>query len=222
MRTVLRIKILVVLSQKLRYTIKRNMKTCSVKSCNTKPRVYGYCRSHWRYMRRYGDPLHERPILPYFCAIENCGRKRHSRGWCTLHYKRWYTHGDPLYERSIRLCSEPKCSNKHYSKELCRLHYKIILEKPKARAQKRGAPSDLTVKQWKAKLKAYGNHCAYCGVQSKSLTQDHIRPLSKGGHHTASNIVPACRSCNSRKSDSVNRYLPMSSSVICACFSLDS
>lgn len=42
--------------------------------------------------------------------------------------------------------------------------------------------------------------CVYCGKRAKGkLTQDHIPPLSKGGSHTASNIVPACCSCNSRK-----------------------
>ena len=31
------------------------------------------------------------------------------------------------------------------------------------------------------------------------LEMDHITPLSKGGDHTASNIVPCCRSCNAKK-----------------------
>ncbi|KKK97016.1 hypothetical protein LCGC14_2657020, partial [marine sediment metagenome] len=125
-------------------------------------------------------------------------------------------YGDPTVSKQRFYCGELNCGKKHYGKGLCRNHYKVFLEKPKARAQKREAPSDFTVKQWRAKLLAYDNRCAYCGVQDSALTQDHIRPLSKGGHHTIVNIVPACKSCNSRKSDSVDKYIPMSPSVISA------
>lgn len=37
--------------------------------------------------------------------------------------------------------------------------------------------------------------------QALSPSGDHVIPLSKGGHHTASNVVPACGPCNSVKSD---------------------
>ena len=40
--------------------------------------------------------------------------------------------------------------------------------------------------------------CAYCG-QKKTLGMDHVIPLSRGGPHIIENIMPACRSCNSRK-----------------------
>jgi 5-methylcytosine-specific restriction endonuclease McrA len=36
-----------------------------------------------------------------------------------------------------------------------------------------------------------------CGT----LTQDHVTAVSRGGEHSADNVVPACRSCNSRKSN---------------------
>lgn len=62
-----------------------------------------------------------------------------------------------------------------------------------------GANNDLTAAQWKEIKEHYGHRCVYCGKKSQRLTQDHITPLSKGGNHTASNVVPACRSCNSRK-----------------------
>lgn len=59
--------------------------------------------------------------------------------------------------------------------------------------------SDLTVAQWETIKFAYRHRCVYCG-RRKPLTQDHVVPVSKpGSEHTASNIVPACRSCNSRK-----------------------
>lgn len=57
---------------------------------------------------------------------------------------------------------------------------------------------DLTETQWLAIKVAYRHRCAYCG-EKKPLTQDHVIPVSKGGAHTASNIVPACQSCNSSK-----------------------
>jgi 5-methylcytosine-specific restriction endonuclease McrA len=71
----------------------------------------------------------------------------------------------------------------------------------KRRAALRGAPvNDFTFEQWNAKKKLYGFRCVYCG-KKKKLTQDHLRPLSKGGGHTDLNIVPACGPCNSRKKD---------------------
>ena len=42
--------------------------------------------------------------------------------------------------------------------------------------------------------------CQYCG-NTKKLTLDHVIPRSKGGKHSWDNVVIACESCNSRKSD---------------------
>lgn len=68
------------------------------------------------------------------------------------------------------------------------------------RARKRQAPvNDFTAQQWKDMKMAYRFRCVYCGRKMRRLTQDHITPLSKGGSHTRSNIVPACVSCNSKK-----------------------
>jgi 5-methylcytosine-specific restriction endonuclease McrA len=69
------------------------------------------------------------------------------------------------------------------------------------RARKKNAAiCDFTVAQWKALQEHFDHRCAYCGRRAKGkLTQDHITPLSQGGNHTLSNIVPACSSCNSKK-----------------------
>lgn len=71
------------------------------------------------------------------------------------------------------------------------------------RARKRNAPiNDFTAGQWRAMQSAFDHRCSYCHKRCKGkLTQDHIQPLSKGGSHTLSNIIPACRSCNSKKHD---------------------
>jgi 5-methylcytosine-specific restriction endonuclease McrA len=42
--------------------------------------------------------------------------------------------------------------------------------------------------------------CQYCGTR-KDLTLDHVIPSSKGGQHTWSNLVTACKRCNSLKGD---------------------
>ena len=47
-------------------------------------------------------------------------------------------------------------------------------------------------------LKSLPNYCEYCG-STDHLSLDHIEPLSLGGSHTDSDIVKACRACNSSK-----------------------
>lgn len=44
------------------------------------------------------------------------------------------------------------------------------------------------------------NHtCAYCGKHGNTV--DHVRPRSKGGKSTWTNLVAACKECNNRKRD---------------------
>jgi len=60
----------------------------------------------------------------------------------------------------------------------------------------------LTSQEWLDILEAYNYRCAYCGVEfevENMPTRDHIIPISKGGDNTKENVVPACRSCNSKK-----------------------
>lgn len=45
--------------------------------------------------------------------------------------------------------------------------------------------------------------CYYCGkkLEKAAVTMDHIVPLAQGGTSTPGNIVPACKTCNTRKRD---------------------
>jgi 5-methylcytosine-specific restriction endonuclease McrA len=69
------------------------------------------------------------------------------------------------------------------------------------RARKAKSPmNDLTTVQWQERLHEYNNHCAYClAPLGDEPTMDHMTPLSRGGDHTLSNVVPACGTCNSKK-----------------------
>ena len=42
--------------------------------------------------------------------------------------------------------------------------------------------------------------CQYCGTK-RDLTIDHVIPSSKGGSHSWTNLVTACKKCNAKKGD---------------------
>jgi 5-methylcytosine-specific restriction endonuclease McrA len=49
-------------------------------------------------------------------------------------------------------------------------------------------------------FKRDGFECQYCGTQD-DLTLDHVVPKAKGGKSTWSNLITACKDCNTRKGD---------------------
>lgn len=63
------------------------------------------------------------------------------------------------------------------------------------------ARGDLTWEQWAEVIEQFQHACAYCLRTDVKLSMDHLIPVSRGGPHTQSNVVPACKSCNSRKKD---------------------
>lgn len=75
---------------------------------------------------------------------------------------------------------------------------KVVGYAEKHRALKKGLRADLTDAQWQEVLNAWSGQCAYCGRPANS--QDHLTPVSRGGEHTIWNVVPACLSCNHKKS----------------------
>lgn len=69
------------------------------------------------------------------------------------------------------------------------------------RSQLRSCRAGLTAER-EAEIRTHAAECAYCGcsvARGQNLTLDHIVPLSLGGLHDEANVVPACRSCNSKK-----------------------
>lgn len=60
---------------------------------------------------------------------------------------------------------------------------------------------DVTIEELTALMQRQ-TRCAYCKKKFTNklpATVDHVVPLSKGGLHTISNLVLACKPCNSRK-----------------------
>ncbi len=55
------------------------------------------------------------------------------------------------------------------------------------------------VKLTRREIFARDDHaCQYCGTRVGDLTIDHVIPRSRGGQHSWTNLVTACRSCNHR------------------------
>ena len=63
------------------------------------------------------------------------------------------------------------------------------------------AQGGLPLSEWKDTIDYFDNECAYCGKKNTELEQDHIVPVSTSGRYSKDNIVPACRHCNSSKSN---------------------
>lgn len=122
-----------------------------------------------------------------------------------LAYQRWYNdefrHKVVKYKRRYYLSNmdEVKSKAAQWGRDNPEKKRKLAR---KYKARKRNLIADLTDEQWET-CKEYFNHsCCYCGEQLP-LEQEHFIPVSKGGHYSADNIIPACRSCNASKNNSV-------------------
>ena len=70
----------------------------------------------------------------------------------------------------------------------------------------RGKARELRASQWWKRRCAKGQ-CHWCRsiTPARELTMDHIVPLARGGKTTKGNVVPACKTCNTKK----KQLLPM-------------
>jgi len=108
-------------------------------------------------------------------------------------------------EKAKASCARYAAANSDKINARRRARYAENPEKPLANNKKRKArirgalQNDLTAAQWNAIKEHYGHRCVYCGRKMQRLTQDHLTPVSQGGAHTLSNVVPACQSCNAKK-----------------------
>lgn len=69
------------------------------------------------------------------------------------------------------------------------------------RARLKIGDTNVTAEAWRQLLEWFDHRCAYCLDKAPGLEMDHVIPLSRGGKHELSNIVPACERCNCSKND---------------------
>lgn len=131
-------------------------------------------------------------------TCKECKRKYdveyRKKNWSRLYSQiKEYERNHPETIKAIR----SKSKRKHAARRNAEWH--------KRYAASKGAEGFFTHEEWMKLCDRTGNVCLTC-KQSKSLTKDHIIPLSKGGSNWISNIQPLCQSCNSRKRDKIIDY----------------
>lgn len=68
------------------------------------------------------------------------------------------------------------------------------------RARQAAAPvNHYTERDWQRQVARQRGCCHFCGQSSDRLQREHLIPLSRGGAHSAGNIVAACAGCNFQK-----------------------
>lgn len=160
-------------------------------------------KAHWK---------RHKVVVERFCRI--CGVSIGNNGWLKLCSKckqqaKKQRKKKPVERQPIACSScmeiffgtkrEKRC-HKCRNKNSPALLFAITKAVHKIRSITHGTAFGFSRRDWLRALSHFNNRCAYCG-QEKKLHQDHFVPVVAGGGYTKNNIVPACQTCNSSKSD---------------------
>jgi 5-methylcytosine-specific restriction endonuclease McrA len=147
-----------------------------------------------------------------YCGKESSDRPSHyarkKRHFCSIDcYSKFRIELLPFNEqhayKGIRKEGESK---QVYHRNYCKNNPENMAHlKARRYARERNAKGTHSLQQWKELKIKHNNKCAICGLE-KSLTKDHIIPLSKGGSDYIENIQPLCRNCNSKKYNKIPNY----------------
>lgn len=116
------------------------------------------------------------------------------------------------YNKNRERLAVSRATNREAIRARCRSYYHADIEAARLdgvmRANRRranilGCDGSCSAEQWMQRVEYYGWRCRYCrvGLTRATLTQDHAIPISRDGTNWPSNLVPACKSCNSGKHD---------------------
>ncbi|MDP4158382.1 MAG: HNH endonuclease [Bacillota bacterium] len=124
--------------------------------------------------------------------------REENKGKISEYYKK-YRRGNA--DKIKQYCEDNKEHLRCYHGEYQRKNKERVREWHHKRVtREKSLPNTLTNEQWEEKRKKFDYKCAYCGKKSL-LHREHFIPISKGGGYTYSNILPACKFCNSSKKD---------------------
>lgn len=140
--------------------------------------------------------------------------KLKDRDKCNARLREWRSRNKELVSaanKRMRAKLDPKKRAEYNRRYERKYRDKSVAKCVRRRARLANAEiNSFTAEEWTFMKMSYSFKCAYCQAD-KPLCIDHVIPLSRGGNHCLANIVPACRSCNSKKgardAESFKKYL---------------
>jgi len=199
------------------------MRTCTVDGCDRVHRAKGYCASHYNSI--LAPDRHRTELVCEECGTAHVTTRTNGR-YCSMvcakarvkaataarkaeaqavrdaRPVRVATPKAPSFAPEVRVCTwcgedyRAVRADNAYCTERCARK----AAKRRRRAREVGATGTYTWSEV-ARLYVRLGGCAYCHLPTTDLEPDHVIPLSKGGSNSITNVVPACRSCNSDKRD---------------------
>jgi hypothetical protein len=82
---------------------------CNFQHCERSSVAKGLCPTHYRRLRRYGDPAVtvRTSVAGKICNVMECLGPVVSRDLCKKHYTKWQRYKDPLFSKNLPPGSEP-------------------------------------------------------------------------------------------------------------------
>ena len=121
---------------------------CEVDGCGKAHYGRGYCSSHYRKFRLYGDPTASPWPAKGECSVDGCNKTSAKKGYCNTHYIRLRRHGDVnAVRRHTRpedgKCTVEGCDRDWLSRGYCKLHYdRMSRTQPQCKVVGCGAESE--------------------------------------------------------------------------------
>jgi 5-methylcytosine-specific restriction endonuclease McrA len=203
--------------------------TCAVNNCPTAPRVRGWCTKHWDRWNKYGDPLvlvrRERTSVrtcawclrtpdqvPFHRAEGSPDGLTARCKWCIKAYQQLYIatkpSGHPRIVKKNASTRQWRARNRDRIRESGRRwrlnNRDIVLAAAERRRRRlRGLDGRIPTLNRRRVWRALRGLCGLCAlpVPFEDMQVDHIKPVSKGGSHSYTNVQPSHPACNRRKSN---------------------
>jgi 5-methylcytosine-specific restriction endonuclease McrA len=178
---------------------------CSIVGCERPTKARGWCNMHWLRWKRSGatgDASTRRvPIVggPDQKRARQAAQARARRARSRKPRPPLQTPEERREHRRDyrqRNLDAEKCRQRKWNAANQRIK---TAHQAQRRARAAGAVGTVKYTQIAARLAYFGGRCWLCGESANAM--DHVKPLSAGGPHWASNLRPVCTSCNSRKGD---------------------
>lgn len=139
-----------------------------------------------------------------YCSLACRDQALKGKRQCAIpaqHWARWFGRTSSIQYGECQWCGGVMTD--HHGKQVCSDRCKWARKGQRRAARMAGASGDY---RWSDLFKLWvklRQCCAYClePLPLEQMQAEHVTPLTRGGRNDISNLLPACRDCNSEKSD---------------------